>query len=1017
MKRLLTILTAGLSLTIISANAQTTTIPDGTTVSGTEVEVRDGETLIVDGKIKDSPEDGVDIETTGSSEATVTVNGTITDSADDGIDVDSEGSSTVVINIGETGTIKDTTGEHGIDIDADDTSTVTVNNDGTITDSDSAGVDVGNADDNSTVIINNSGTIKNTGDQGIDIDNAEENSSVTINNSGTIKDTDDEGIRVDDADDNSTVTINNSGTIKDTGDQGIKVDADNNSTVTINNSGTIKDTDDEGILIDAADNNSTVTISNSGTIKDTGDQGIRVNADDDSTVSVDNSGKITDTDDEGISVDADNNSTVMISNSGTIKDTGDEGIRLDANDSATGTVMNSGTIASSGDHGIIGAANGDSSVTIINSGTIKDSQDAGIRGSTGSLGATGQLTIENSGKINDSGLSGTNSGIGVTTGGLAFSRVSINNSGIINDSSGSGIGVLTGAAAITVLDIVNTGEIKNSGQSGIGVIPVGVDTIRINNAGLINNSSDFGIAVIGTAPATVQNSGIIKNSGSGAIRLSGLDDTLTIQGRSEIEGLIDGQGDLFGDTLNIIGRGLTPADIASITDPGFDPDGGDTFTFHGNTHNVVDWEILNITIEQYASLLPEHLKEFGHFLDNLSPTPDFLREVMNFLDLLPSGDGLNHAVSNLAGLDGIEQFKRESFQWGPDLSRSLGQYFHNLRQGGTGWDTSQVSLYDPNLPLAMQPYANKRLFAGTSMVDGHTDPVVMAKVIEDADNPPTDWGGFVQIQGTYSEQDASKNYSEADATSVRINVGADKRVTDNLAVGGMIGYSRTDANVDGLDSEVIDNSVNVGLYTHYSEGNSFVEGMIGYRAHFYEYDRNIIAAPGASANSDTVGHQLPASIRVGHDFKFGEDREWTFTPQAALHYSLLYMDGYSESGAGALNLIVDDFSAQSLQSEFGFRLAKRYTGTYGWVSPSLYASYNHEFLDENTSVSSRFSGGLTPFRVATADPERDFAVLGIALDGTPADYPCLHFGIRYDVQVGQEDYISHSATAHMRVDL
>jgi uncharacterized protein YhjY with autotransporter beta-barrel domain len=694
------------------------------------------------------------------------------------------------------------------------------------------------------------------------------------------------------------------------------------------------------------------------------------------TITVGPNGLIRRASSEGINISTDGSESTSATINGTIRSNGNNGILIDANNSSTVTVEigPTGEVRGNTGNGIEADGSGSTTVTIMNRGTIRNNGAAGIDAST-----SGTKLITNSGEIRGNG------GDGISTGG---GDDTITNSGVIRGNGGDGISGGAGSDTIT-----NSGVIRNSTGDGI------------NGAG----GNDM-----------IINSGSIFGSTGNGISGGGGDDTLTLQGRSDVRDLIDGGGDTTGDTLNVNVRGLTATEAASVaaakTAIDTTPGAATNFQLFGTNHNVTKFEFMNFTIEQYANLLPDHLQEFGSFLDNLGGTPDFLEEVLQFLSIAPAGESLNHAVSNLVGLDGIEQFKRESFQWGPDLSRSLGQYFHNLRQGGSGWDTSQVSLYDPNLPLAMQPYANKRLFAGTSMVDGHTDPVNMAKVIED-NAPATDWGGFVQIQGTYSEQDASENYSEADATSVRINAGADKRVTDNLAVGGMIGYSRTDAHVDGLDSEVIDNSVNVGLYTHYSEGNSFVEGMIGYRAHFYEYDRNIIAAPGASANSDTVGHQLPASIRVGHDFKFGEDRQWTFTPQAALHYSLLYMDGYSESGAGALNLIVDDFSAQSLQSEFGFRLAKRYTGTYGWVSPSLYASYNHEFLDENTSVSSRFSGGLTPFRVATADPERDFAVLGIALDGTPADYPCLHFGIRYDVQVGQEDYISHSATAHMRVDL
>lgn len=1040
MKRLL------ISLILISLPAaQAVTVPEGDNVVG-PVAAGDGENATIAGVVRDAI-GASNVEKEGSGDVTVTDTAVIRDADGDGVNVDTDGADAVTVS--NSGVIRDND-QAGIDLQADGNASITAINsgiirnnfegveieanenttgaatihftntaDGRIRNSSDDGIDIDDTDSNSTVTVINDGVIRNFGADGIEAD-PEDNATLTIINNGTIHDPDgfggaeSDGIDVD-SDDQSVTTITNTGRISDVADDGIDIQSNDQSSITVNNSGTIRDTGEDGIDLDEADDQSMVTIHNSGNIFDTGESGIESNADVDAKVTIQNSGIIRDTGTAGIEVNTDGNSSTTVNNSGTIRDTGNEGILIGATSTSTVTVNNSGEIRDADNELIQGNLSGNAHLQVTNSGVLNTSQFGSIvrviLDGSSSLDftntASGLIANPNAGRdavaiqVNDASTARfTNHGTIRNAG-----RAGID----INVTAGGGMGT-----------IVNTGTISNSTNNGIDgfVSGTGPGMLTVNNSGIIRNSGGDGMTFngFGGAIINVTNSGIIRGSGSGtSIRFDDTDNTLTITGRSEIQNLIDGGTESVADILNIIGRGLTDADIASIQ--ALAGDGAQTFSFHGNNHDIVEWEIYNFTFEQYATLLPDHLQDFGTFLDSLNPTPDFLREVLNFLDLTPAGESLNHAVSNLTGLDGIEQYKREAFQWGPGVSRSLGQYFHNLRQGGTGWDTSNVALYDPNLPIAMQPMAQRRMVAGTSMVDGNTDPIAMAKVIDDANAPATDWGGFAIVRGTYSEQDANTDFADAEATSAQINLGLDKRIDDNLAVGAMAGYTRTDADVDGLESEVIDNSVNVGLYAHYSEGNSFIEGMIGYRAHFYEYDRNIIAAPGATATSDTVGHQLPISIRVGHDFKFGEERNWTFTPQAALHYSLLYVDGYTESGAGALNLIVDDYSAQSLQTEVGFRLARRYTGNYGWFSPSLYASYNHEFLDENTSVSSRFSGGLTPFSVQTADPERDFAVLGLALDGSPADYPNLHFGIRYDVQVGQDDYISHSAAAHMRVDL
>lgn len=134
-----------------------------------------------------------------------------------------------------------------------------------------------------------------------------------------------------------------------------------------------------------------------------------------------------------------------------------------------------------------------------------------------------------------------------------------------------------------------------------------------------------------------------------------------------------------------------------------------------------------------------------------------------------------------------------------------------------------------------------------------------------------------------------------------------------------------------------------------------------------------------TAEGDTDGYDL--SARIGASYRIAQG-VWEITPRADLRYARLYQNGYTETGAGAIGLTVDDQTVESVQSRIGTEVARTFT-TEGGMSfrPALSLAWRHEFGDTDRTTNAAFSGlpGQT-FQVAGAEADKDALELGAGLN-------------------------------------
>ena len=263
---------------------------------------------------------------------------------------------------------------------------------------------------------------------------------------------------------------------------------------------------------------------------------------------------------------------------------------------------------------------------------------------------------------------------------------------------------------------------------------------------------------------------------------------------------------------------------------------------------------------------------------------------------------------------------------------------------------------------------------------------------------------FINGEGNFGDQDSTDSQPGFHYSAGGITAGLDYSFTERLIGGFNLGYTRTVSDLGGSGGKVNVDSVSCGIYGVYSGKNFYINGAGGFTSNFYDTEREIeFGGLQRKAKADTFGKQLNLFIGTGRDFHI---KQLTTGPTATVKYSRLWIDSFSESGAGSLNLHIADQRAESFQLGLGWRAEYELKCGKKTVAPQVHASYQHEFSNDGRTIEARLEGGSNIFQVTTDEPTRDFALVGSGI--TVELTESVSFNAGYDAQVGQRDYVAQS---------
>ncbi|WP_260482686.1 autotransporter domain-containing protein [Sphingomicrobium flavum] len=156
---------------------------------------------------------------------------------------------------------------------------------------------------------------------------------------------------------------------------------------------------------------------------------------------------------------------------------------------------------------------------------------------------------------------------------------------------------------------------------------------------------------------------------------------------------------------------------------------------------------------------------------------------------------------------------------------------------------------------------------------------------------------------------------------------------------GLVGrYSMPQANYVGGSAEAEATSLQIGAFGSFAMGPVFAQGYVGFGSDDHEAEREGVEMIEAiEREADFDGDHVVAGAKLGYLANIGKFR---IGPVAALDYATVDVDGYTESGDPALNLIVDDIDYSSLRGSLGLELRGDFAG--GGVQVRPYAAFTLE---------------------------------------------------------------------------
>ena len=264
---------------------------------------------------------------------------------------------------------------------------------------------------------------------------------------------------------------------------------------------------------------------------------------------------------------------------------------------------------------------------------------------------------------------------------------------------------------------------------------------------------------------------------------------------------------------------------------------------------------------------------------------------------------------------------------------------------------------------------------------------------------PDAWNVYAIGQGRIVDVESTMQADGFDIKTAGVTLGADRRANDNFAYGISAGYVGDDAGLSsGGDVDV--NGAIASLYGTYFGPSAFIEGAIGGGLHYYDVRRQTI---GGASQASTDGGQVDVMLGAGYGMRKGG--LW-LGPVAALRYQHTQVNEFVESGS-MVPLRVEDIKNDSLITELGASLVWDVRLGDMKLRPEVRLTWNHECLDENVAIDSRFASGAGgAFRVHSPDIGRDSLGLTAGLSNEWTDD--FSTSLFYGGDLARENYSAHS---------
>ncbi|MBN1871825.1 MAG: autotransporter domain-containing protein [Candidatus Omnitrophica bacterium] len=265
------------------------------------------------------------------------------------------------------------------------------------------------------------------------------------------------------------------------------------------------------------------------------------------------------------------------------------------------------------------------------------------------------------------------------------------------------------------------------------------------------------------------------------------------------------------------------------------------------------------------------------------------------------------------------------------------------------------------------------------------------------------WFLSISGNGSYVKRDSTDNETGYECKSGGVTALLSYLFDDSLLMGVHAGYNISDSDIAFSGGNITLDSISYGICASTWKKDLYLDTSISGSSNFYDNERNIsFAGLNRTARSETFGQQVNVYAGSGYDFHI---KDLTIGPTATIEYSNVWIDNFSETGAGVLNMSFDGQRVDSAQLGLGGRT---YYGM-DWkgisITPKIYASYRRELLNNGRTITTRLKHGGNIFQTTADGIDKDFALVGMTLSiGFQGK---MFFNAGYQTQLANEDYKFH----------
>lgn len=250
------------------------------------------------------------------------------------------------------------------------------------------------------------------------------------------------------------------------------------------------------------------------------------------------------------------------------------------------------------------------------------------------------------------------------------------------------------------------------------------------------------------------------------------------------------------------------------------------------------------------------------------------------------------------------------------------------------------------------------------------------------------WGMWARGNYSFGEKDRNSSSPAFDANQWSMVGGLDYRFNDKWVGGVSLAYGQSSIDFNPRSEGALDTDTwAISLYgSTYAAKNFYFDGIVNVANASYGADRNISYVDGSGlvdvdARGDTDGMTYSAGLSGGYDFLVGG---LTLSPTLGFFYIDATIDGFSERGAGGLNLIYDEQTFQSFTGNLGFRVTYAWNLSWGVLLPHVRVDYVREFKNDADVFGVRFAAdpnaaSTPPILVETDNPDESYWRLATGL--------------------------------------